>query len=257
MTNFFPSLFGAIIFYTTIRLPDFIPVNFEKIARWLGWLGILLGSLLGLADWIGFGIHLPVFTQSTLIVGFWIYLTGGLHLDGVMDTGDGLAVQNREKRLEVMGDSVTGAFGVMAGVMVIALKIASLTEISQFRWFVLIFATSWGRWGQLMAIAFYHYLREEGKGAFLKQNLAIPSHLIFGSLFIIPLVIIQIFYLQQSWWLIIIIQLGCAVIALVVGWWFNRQLGGHTGDTYGATIEWSEALILCFFTTIVNNQFNY
>jgi adenosylcobinamide-GDP ribazoletransferase len=253
MRNFLSSLFGGIIFYSIIRLPHFIPVNFERIARWLAWLGILIGIFLSFADWIANQIHLPVFTTSTFIVGLWIYLTGGLHLDGVMDTADGLAVPNLEKRLEVMRDSVTGSFGVMAGVMVITLKIASLTDMSELRWLALMLSPSWGRWGQLMAIAFYHYLREEGKGSFLKRNLAVPSDLIVGTLFIIPLIIIQIVALRQSWWLILIIQLGCGVIALLVGWWFNRQLGGHTGDTYGATIEWSEALILGWCTLILSN----
>jgi adenosylcobinamide-GDP ribazoletransferase len=41
---------------------------------------------------------------------------------------------------------------------------------------------------------------------------------------------------------------GAAAIALLSGWWFARQLGGHTGDSYGAIVEWSEALILCLLT---------
>lgn len=250
MIKFFTSLFSAIIFYTIIPLPNLFPFNGDKIARWLPFIGILLSSLLILADEVANLINLPVLTKSTLIIGLWIYLTGGLHLDGVMDTADGLAVQNSEKRLEVMADSVTGAFGVMSGIMIIALKIASLTEINQFRWFALILACSWGRWGQLMAIAFYKYLKKEGKGAFLKENLAIPLDLIFGSLFIIFLAIIQFWYLQHSWWLIALIQGGCLIITLLVGWWFNRQLGGYTGDTYGAVVEWSEAIILCFFTIL-------
>lgn len=253
MNSFFSSLFGAIIFYTTIKLPNSIPLSFEKIARWLPVIGILLGSLLSLADEVANLINIPIFTKNILIIGLWIYLTGGLHLDGVMDTADGLAVQNPEKRLEVMADSVTGAFGVMSGIMIIALKMGSLTEINQFRWFVLILACSWGRWGQLMAIAFYKYLKKEGKGAFLKENLAIPRDLIFGSLFILFLAIIQFWYLQPSWWLIALIQGGCLIISLLVGWWFNHQLGGHTGDTYGAVVEWSETLILCFLTTLTNN----
>jgi len=253
MINFFSSLFGAIIFYTTIQLPTFLPLNFEKIARWLPIIGILLGSLLVLADGVANVINIPVLTKNTLIIGLWIYLTGGLHLDGVMDTADGLAVQDSEKRLQVMADSVTGAFGVMSGIMIIALKIASLTEITEFRWFALILACSWARWGQLIAIAFYKYLKKEGKGAFLKENLAIPLDLIFGSLFIIFLAIIQFWYLQHSWWLIALIQGGCLIIALLVGWWFNHRLGGHTGDTYGAVVEWSEAIILCFFSALSNN----
>jgi adenosylcobinamide-GDP ribazoletransferase len=43
---------------------------------------------------------------------------------------------------------------------------------------------------------------------------------------------------------------GAAAIALLCGWWFARQLGGHTGDSYGAIVEWSEAFILCLLTLV-------
>ena len=127
MKNFFASFCGAIIFYTVIKLPKFIPINLEKIARWLAWVGIIIGILLGFIDWIANLINFPIFTKTTIIISFWIYITGGLHLDGVMDTADGLAVQNPQKRLKVMQDSVTGAFGVMAGIIVILLKVFSLS----------------------------------------------------------------------------------------------------------------------------------
>ncbi|PHM07277.1 adenosylcobinamide-GDP ribazoletransferase, partial [Nostoc sp. 'Peltigera malacea cyanobiont' DB3992] len=36
--------------------------------------------------------------------------------------------------------------------------------------------------------------------------------------------------------------------ATLTGAWFNHKLGGHTGDTYGAVVEWTEALFLCVLT---------
>ncbi|MDJ0730866.1 MAG: adenosylcobinamide-GDP ribazoletransferase, partial [Crocosphaera sp.] len=37
-------------------------------------------------------------------------------------------------------------------------------------------------------------------------------------------------------------------IALGVGAWFNHRFGGHTGDTYGAVVEWTEAFVLCLLS---------
>jgi adenosylcobinamide-GDP ribazoletransferase len=34
------------------------------------------------------------------------------------------------------------------------------------------------------------------------------------------------------------------VPVVVVPFWFGRRLGGHSGDSYGACVEWSEALAL-------------
>lgn len=248
MNKLIPSFFGAIMFYTTLRVSPIFQPEFERISRWLTLIGILIGSLLGFVDFIFQAVNLPILTRSILIISVWIFLTGGLHLDGVIDSADGLAVQDENRRLEVMKDSVTGAFGVMAAVILILIKTFAFSEINSQRWLILIMATTWGRWGQLMAIAFYPYLRETGKGAFHKQSFLFPQDCLFGSIFIIPLILGQIFFTNSPWWLIIIIQLICAAIALITGFWFNNQLGGHTGDTYGATVEWSEAFILCFLT---------
>lgn len=249
MNKLIPSFFGAIAFYTIIKIPTFFQPSFERIARWISFVGLLIGNLLWLADFGLTQVNLPVLTRSVLIVSFWIYLTGGLHLDGVIDTADGLAIQGDQKRrLEVMKDSVTGAFGVMAAIIVVLIKTFALSELTFNFWLSLMIVSSWSRWGQLMAIAFYPYLRAEGKGAFHKENLNFPQDCFFGSMFIPILVICEFLLTNQQWWLILLTQLGCAVIALLTGFWFNHKLGGHTGDTYGATIEWSEAFILCFLT---------
>ncbi|MBL1210311.1 adenosylcobinamide-GDP ribazoletransferase [Geminocystis sp. GBBB08] len=250
MKKLIPSFFGAVVFYTIIPISSVFSVNFCKIAVWLPWVGIVIGILLGLIAEFFTLIGIPSLTKAVLIVSLWILITGGLHLDGVMDTADGLAVQNPEKKLEVMRDSQTGAFGVMAGIVVITLKIASVSEITENLWFNLILVSSWGRWGQLIAIALYLYLREKGKGAFLKENLHLPIDVIISSLFIIPLVITQYFWLNQSFTIITLTLLISITIPLLTGWWFKQQLGGHTGDTYGATVEWSEALILSVLTIL-------
>jgi adenosylcobinamide-GDP ribazoletransferase len=242
------SFLGAVVFYTCIPLPSHWQMEFNRIARWIPCIGLLLGGFLGLIDFSLQKLGLPVLTRSTLVVGLGIALTGGLHLDGVSDTADGLAVPDPQKRLAVMQDSVTGAFGVMAVVVVLALKIAALSELMEARWLGLMLAAGWGRWGQVGAIAFYPYLKSEGKGAFHKKALKLPQDLILGLLFLLGLGVVQGFYFN-SW-----VALGSGTmggaIALLTGYWFYCQLGGHTGDTYGAVVEWTEALILCGLTAL-------
>ncbi|MGI0480485.1 adenosylcobinamide-GDP ribazoletransferase [Geminocystis sp. CENA526] len=252
MKKLFSSFFGAILFYTIIPIPSFLPIDFSKVAVWLPWVGCLLGSILGLIAYVLEMLGFSPLMEGVLIVGLWIYLTGGLHLDGVMDTADGLAVQNPEKRLTVMSDSNTGAYGVMAGIILILLKVASVMDIRENLGFYLILSASWARWGQLMSIVLYPYLKLEGKGAFLKKELNLPFDVIVASLFIILLWLIQYFWLKSSIELMIIETLSGFIPSLLTGWWFDRQLGGHTGDTYGATVEWSEVIILTCLTVMVN-----
>ncbi|NJN21573.1 MAG: hypothetical protein HC812_10830 [Leptolyngbya sp. RL_3_1] len=110
------QLAAAVVFYTCLPLPHHWPFDFRGIARYAPWVGLLLGLLLGGGDWVLRGLGLPIGTRSALIVAAWVGLTGGLHLDGAMDTADGLAVMDPEQRLGVMADSRSGAFGVMAAI---------------------------------------------------------------------------------------------------------------------------------------------
>lgn len=251
MKNLLASFFGAMVFYTVIPSLPFFPLNFCHIARWLTFIGVILGLILSVFYYLLTLLHFPLFTQGILMVAMAIYLTGGFHLDGLMDTADGFAVMgDREKSLLVMRDSRVGAFGVITAIIVILLKVVALGEMTFPVDFALILALSWSRWGQFVAIALYPYVREEGKGKFLQEGLNLPSDMIFSSLFIFPLVLWEYFYLGHSWQLILIIMVGCSAIALLTGWYLQRKLGGHTGDTYGATVEWSEAIILCLLTIV-------
>ena len=242
------SFYSAVIFYTIIPLPPKWSDNWSRIARWCPSIGLLIGSLLALLQAVLGWLGMPVLTRNTLTVAAWIGITGGLHLDGAMDTADGLSVTNPERRLEVMKDSATGAFGAIAAIVIILLKIVTMSEISLPLWLALISATGWARWGQVWAIAYYPYLRKTGKGAFHRENLRSPQDVLLGLLFLLGCSGLWFTVPGLSYWQVGAIVSGNIAIALLTGYWFYRQLGGHTGDTYGAVVEWSEAFILCWLT---------
>ncbi|EAW46489.1 cobalamin synthase [Nodularia spumigena CCY9414] len=208
----------------------------------------MIGGILGLCDGGMNYLGIPVLTRSALVVSFWIAITGGLHLDGVMDTADGLAVGNPEKRLEVMTDSATGAFGAMAAIALILLKTTALIDIADHRWLVLMAACGWGRWGQQVAIACYPYLKPTGKGAFHKAAIRSSKDLLPGLLLLFILSGLLILLDSQNLWFALSMIVSGSAIATLTGFWFHHKLGGHTGDTYGAVVEWTEALFLCVLT---------
>lgn len=248
--SFWRSLGGAIAFYTCLPVPSGWTLEFRRIARWAPFVGLLIGGLLALGDAGLQRLDVPIFTRTALVVVAWISLTGGLHLDGAMDAADGLAVQNPERRLEVMTDSATGAFGAMAAIALLLLKTAALTEMDNYRWLALMAACGWGRWGQVVAIALYPYLKPEGKGAFHKEAIRPLPDVLMGLLLMLCLAGWQIFQDSQHWQSAVLMTAGGWAIAMLTGAWFNHKLGGHTGDTYGAVVEWTEALLLCLLTTI-------
>ena len=161
-----------------------------------------------------------------------------------MDAADGLAVQDSQRRLNVMADSHTGAFGVMAAISILLLKVTALATITQNRWFALISAAAWGRWGQQWAIGSYPYLKAEGKGAFHKLAISSRWQTLPCGMGLVIVTALVIFWGWIPW------GYGTASIAvgmsasLLLAAWLNRRLGGHTGDTYGAVVEWVEVAVL-------------
>jgi adenosylcobinamide-GDP ribazoletransferase len=238
-------LAGAILFYTRLPLHQWWQPSFDGIAALAPLVGCAIGGLLCLTDWGFRAVGTPDLLRSGLLVVLWVWLTGGLHLDGAMDTADGLAVTDPERRLEVMADSRTGAFGTMAAIAILGLKTLALAELTSNRALILLAAPLWGRWGQVVAIARYPYLKAEGKGAFHKASMRLPQDLLIGL--ITALLLHGLYgwlYPNQTLVALGVFPVG-AILAIAIAAWFNRRLGGHTGDSYGAVVEWTEVLLLC------------
>ena len=244
---------GSLTFYTGLPLPQNWPTEFRWVARWVPLVGAVVGGLLAASDWALMQIEMPVAVVSTLIVSLWILMTGGLHLDGVMDVADGLAVPawgegSTKRRLAAMADSRMGAFGGMAAIALLLIKVTSLAALTEDRWFALMAVAVWGRWGQQWAIAQYPYLKKEGKGAFHQQALPTVWYALPGLLCAIGASLILSILGWVSWQMVCQSIVGGVVLSVLTSAYFNRQLGGQTGDTYGAVVEWTEALLLCVLT---------
>jgi len=239
------QLLGSVTFYTQLPIPHHWPMSFDGIARYAPLVGLGIGGAIAAMDAGLAALHWPLATRCGLLVALWLWLTGGLHLDGAMDTADGLAVPEPERRLAVMADSRTGAFGVMIAIVLLGIKGLCLLDLATLRWVSLPLAAGWGRWGQVVAIARYPYLREQGKGALHKAHAQPATDWIWGLVALVGLAgIAAVIAPAQILWLLAVMVSG-GTIALATGAWLQRQLGGQTGDTYGAIVEWTETLLLC------------
>lgn len=238
-------LVGAITFYTCIPIPQAWPMRFDGIAKFAPIVGLAIGGLVVGVDVLLESAGLPAATRGGLTVGLWLLITGGLHLDGAMDAADGLAVPDQQRRLDVMADSRAGAFGVMAAIALLGLKTLCLIDLASMREFSILVAAGWSRWGQVIAIARYPYLRAEGKGAFHKANAHPATDWLFGLIPLLLLFGLTGWLAPQRWLFLLSMTIGGSAIAYLTGAWFNRQFSGHTGDTYGAIVEWTETLLLC------------
>lgn len=122
------------------RLPLSLPVNafddpaampdFRRIARAAPLAGLMV-ALPAAALGTVFGYtHLPDLAVATLMVGFLAAITGALHEDGLSDLADGFfGGATREKRLEIMKDSRIGAFGALALIVSVILRVVLLAAL--------------------------------------------------------------------------------------------------------------------------------
>ncbi|WP_141201683.1 adenosylcobinamide-GDP ribazoletransferase, partial [Paludifilum halophilum] len=166
------ALLNAIAFLTRIPVP--VRPNERDWSRsplFYPVVGLVIGLLLSLFDGLIAG-HFPPLVRGVLILGLWVYLTGGLHLDGLMDTADGFgAYRDRERTLQIMKDSRVGAMGVLAAILLLLLKASALASLSEPLFFPLVAATVAGRTALLLAICAFPYRSREGIGNGLKAGL--------------------------------------------------------------------------------------
>ncbi|MDU5948969.1 MAG: adenosylcobinamide-GDP ribazoletransferase, partial [Paenibacillus macerans] len=110
---------------------DFTPELLRRSVRYYP----LVGAAVGLSVWAAAVLSawlLPPLPAAVLALIVWVWVTGGLHLDGWMDTADGLlSYRPREKMLEIMKDSRVGAMGVLACVLLLMLKASLLASLLQ------------------------------------------------------------------------------------------------------------------------------
>ena len=106
--------------------------SFGKSVKYFPAVGAVLGICYAVTIFILSYVtncELPIFTGAFVFV-LNVFLTGGIHCDGLMDSADGLfSGRGKDKMLEIMKDSRAGAFGVVALVTVAALQISAAIEL--------------------------------------------------------------------------------------------------------------------------------
>tara|TARA_B100001939_G_C16921699_1_gene609685 strand:- start:740 stop:1600 length:861 start_codon:yes stop_codon:yes gene_type:complete len=240
MLSWWPDLAGSWIFYTTLPLWPGVKPRFERIARFAPVIGLFIGGAQAAIWLLGRELGLPTASCALLVLVVGLWLTGGLHLDGVIDTGDGLAAGPR--RLEAMADSRIGASGLVAGLMVLLLKLSALLALTALAPALLLWSAVWGRVAPLLAIAWFPYLRAEGSGGFHRQQRQPLGQELLPTAAVLGLLVgLSVSPPANS----TLLAGLCGVIpTLLVPRVLGQRLGGHTGDSYGACVEWSEALTL-------------
>ncbi len=239
--RWFGSPLPALEFLTTLRFHQ-VPVRgADEVARSL-WAVPLVGALIGLAL---FGIErggrelAPEAAVAPFVVLGWIALTGGLHLDGVADSADGLfGGRDRAQRLSIMHDVQLGSWGAIAVVMVLLTKVGLVIALAEEgRFAALLLAPVVARGLVVGAMAATPYARESGYGKALHASARGAAAVVAVGIALAGTgILLDAEGLLVAAW-------GVAVVAGLAAY-ARRQVGGLTGDIDGALIEVLEVATL-------------
>lgn len=241
MTAFLAAVQFLTIMPPLIRRP-FTAAELGRSVAFFPLVGFLLGGVLAGVDRLGEWLRLPVTVASALVLIAWVVATGALHLDGFLDTCDGLfGGRTFEDRLRIMRDEHVGAFAVVGGILLLLMKFVTLSEVPYLqRGAALILAATISRAGMALAVVIFPYARSEGLGRDLKDRAGAKEAVLAG----IGAALISVI-LAPVRGLAIMIVAGLA--AWVLGRLVLTRLPGLTGDIYGAICELLEVLALVAF----------
>ncbi|ALA58036.1 adenosylcobinamide-GDP ribazoletransferase [Nitrospira moscoviensis] len=232
----------AIAFGFLTRLPvKNASVNDADLGRSLAWfpiVGVALGLALVGAERFLRG-YLSVDLMAVALVVLLAVLTGGLHLDGLADVFDALGGGrgDRERMLTIMKDSRIGAHGAAALCLLLIAKVVIVMEVLRHEsfWPLLAFPVL-ARWAVIPLVIFFPYTRVEGLGKPFNGH-GRQLHFAVATCLTAALV---------AWTgpQVIVPGASALAVALGIGFWLKRRLGGLTGDVYGTAIELSEIIFL-------------
>lgn len=193
------------------------------------------------------------FLALIMPVGAQLLITGSLHLDGLADCCDGFfSRKSKDKVLEILKDSRIGAFGVVAIVLSVIIKIALIgqlkiayPQISLI--YVFLSMPVAGKIPLIICAAISPYAREEGMGKNFIDLIKLPETLVSLILLSMPLVL---FFGLKS----VIIIPALLIIGVIISLRSKRKIGGVTGDVLGACNEVGELLFLTLIFILYNWQ---
>lgn len=201
----------------------------------------VVGLLIGLVlfGFSLFSVKLSTLLIASIILVLWIWLTGGLHLDGLADTSDAWVggFGDPERTLKIMKDPACGPIGVLSLIVVCLLKFAALyVLIEQHLNVFLILIPAIGRSIALFLFLTTVYVRAKGLGSSISYS--IPKRAIW-MVFVITSSLLLVFK-----WLGLIALVCFLSLAFYLRRLFIQRIGGITGDTIGAAIELIETGVL-------------
>jgi len=250
---------SALRFLTIIPVPLWREASPKEVGGSLSYfpvVGFIIGLILAVLNWL-LSLILPPVVVNGLLIAAMVLLSGALHLDGFIDTCDGLAGHRTvEDRWRIMHDSRSGAFGIVGAVVLLLVKYVSLSSApANLMTATLVIMPVVSRWAMVYAVFAYPYARPTGLGKVFKEGASGPG-LALATIFTLAVAIGAAWWAKTNYFYLVglVIVFGTWLITLLMATYLKRKLAGLTGDTYGAINEVAEVGVLLIVCLLAYNQ---
>jgi adenosylcobinamide-GDP ribazoletransferase len=233
------------------RVPVFIPgfaaCDLRDSARHFPLVGVVVGGFGASVLWAAAAMW-PLPVAVVLSVAATVWLTGGLHEDGLADTCDALGGDTeRDQALSIMKDSRLGSYGALGLFLTLALKLAALHALALHSLAAALAAIVLAHTASrtvpvvLMAALPYAGTLDAAKAKPMAGGVARSAIVVSIGWAVLVGVAACAAWPASA----VLAALGAAAATLA---WIRRRLtlrlGGYTGDTLGAAQQWSEVAVL-------------
>lgn len=244
--------FNGWVFLTRLPAPGWVRFNDANLRRSPPYFP-LIGALVGAA---GAGVYYltaavlpgPVAVLAAMLAPVW--LTGGFHEDGLADSADAFGGgYDKARILAIMKDSRLGSFGALALFFVLAGKWAALAENVHAPLFglVLIAGHSLSRLAAVSVLYAGDYVQDPdtAKSRAPAEHLT-GAGLLAGAVF--GLAAPAALALTGRFEGVVPALAGVVVVSWALARYFNRRIGGYTGDCLGCVQQLTE---VTFYTLLL------
>nr|WP_288261797.1 adenosylcobinamide-GDP ribazoletransferase [uncultured Prochlorococcus sp.] len=234
------------MFYTTFPKLPFIKPEFKNIAQFAPPIGFFIGTIQSYIFIFLRSNSWSIYASALICLASGYLITGGLHIDGLMDTFDGIFA-GKKKRLKAMKDSKVGSFGVQSLVFITLIQIACLLKIQNQIIFVLPICLFWGRFSNLFFIEKFKYISYKKKSISHKQFWkGFKKESLLSIIFIIIFIAFHLLSFISPAKVIknsLLILIGIFVSKTIPNMLGNK-IEGFNGDACGASIVLVETTML-------------
>ena len=253
MKSMWNSFKIAFSMFSKIPMPqaDWTKENMKYMFVFFPWIGIVIGGLTIIAAYLGnqFGFQMDFI--NIILVLIPVFVTGGIHVDGLLDTADAMSSwRDRKKRLEILKDSHAGAFAVITACVYFLLWFAAFSQIngSMNVLYIMGFTFVISRCFSALGVLTLPKAKEDGTVAeFSRQS----ENITVRNILIIYLIIISCFMIYID----LFLSIGAMVTAIGVYFYYRsfamKNFGGTTGDLSGYFLcicELCSAIILAIIS---------